>query len=217
MPGTGRVLRAKSATIVPRAWRAGRRARTVDAVPRPNRVQYPKMIVHVSANADGSDVLYRDATDYQVFFRFLGRVAAHHDLEIHAWCAMTTHYHLLMTIPHGDLDRAMHRLNSRFAHWFNDVHGEVGHRFRRRYTGVLVETDEHLRECYRYIAMNPVKAGICARPEQWRWSSFAWLFGGHTWRIDLPSDELHLLRQWGEGDDARRRLRAFVEASPYAA
>ena len=150
----------------------------------------------------------------QVFFRFLGRVAAHHELEIHAWCAMTTHYHLLMTIPHGDLDRAMHRLNSRFAHWFNDVHGELGHHFRRRYTGVLVETDEHLRECYRYIAMNPVKAGICARPEQWRWSSFAWLFGGHTWRIDLPSDELHLLRQWGEGDDARRRLRAFVEASP---
>jgi putative transposase len=180
-------------------------------MPRKKRVQFPGAIYHVSTQANGWEALYLDATDYQAFFAFVSRAADYHDLQIHSWCAMATHYHLLLTTPRGDLARAMHRLNSRFAHWFNDVHGEVGHHLRRRYTGVHVETDEHLKWCYRYIAMNPVKAGICDRPEQWRWSSFAWLFGGYTWRIDLPSDELHLFRHWGEGDDGRRRLRRYVE------
>jgi putative transposase len=180
-------------------------------MPRKLRVRRAGATYHVTIQANGDEALYLDADDRRTYLAFLARAAERHELEVHSWCLMTNHNHLLFTTPNADLDRAMHRLNSRYAHWFNDVHGCVGHVFRRRYTSVPVETDAHLHWCYRYIAMNPVKAEIFAKPEQWRWSSFGWLFGGHTWRYDLPSDERHLLRHWGVGDTARDRLRRYVE------
>ena len=172
-------------------------------------MQFPGALYHVAAQANRTESLFLDSEDRRMFFLFLSRVVDYHDWHVHAWCAMTNHYHLLLTTPNGDLAGGMHRLNSRFAHWFNDVHREVGHVFRRRYTPVLVETDEHLRWCYRYIAMNPVKAGICERPEDWRWSSFAWLFGRPA--MALPSAERHLYRHFGGGERGRERLRRYVE------
>jgi REP element-mobilizing transposase RayT len=179
-------------------------------MPRPKRSQLAGAVYHISTQANRTEALYLDAIDYRTFFSFVGLVAERHELELHAWCAMTTHYHLLFTTRNDDLAAAMHRLNSRYAHWWNDVHGAEGHVFRRRYTAVLVETEEHLKWCYRYIAMNPVKAGICDRPELWRWSSFAWLFGGGH-RVELRSGERQLFRHFGEDDAARMRLRRYVE------
>jgi REP element-mobilizing transposase RayT len=180
-------------------------------MPRPPRVRAADAIYHVSTQANRDDALYVDAFDRRTYLAFLARTAERHELQIHSWALLTNHYHLLFTTTHADVDRAMHRLNSAYAHWFNDVHGEVGHLFRRRYTAVLVETDDHLHWCYRYIARNPVVAGLCGRPEQWKWSSYGWLYGPPGPRHDLPSHELHLLRHWGENDEARRRLRRYVE------
>ena len=178
-------------------------------MPRPLRVQFPGAIYHVTAQANRSEALFLASDDYRVFWAFLGLVAGVHEWEIHAWSLMTTHYHLLLTTPKGDLAAGMHRLNSRYAHWFNDAHNEVGHTFRRRYGAKLVETEEHLVWCYRYIAMNPVKARMVERPHEWRWSSFAWLFGARS--LGLPSDEVHLFRHFGPGDVGRRLLRRYVE------
>ena len=178
-------------------------------MPRPLRVQFPGAIYHVTAQANRSEALFLASDDYRVFWAFLGLVAGVHEWEIHAWSLMTTHYHLLLTTPKGDLAAGMHRLNSRYAHWFNDAHNEVGHTFRRRYGAKLVETEEHLVWCYRYIAMNPVKArmgeGPCAVAE----NAPGRLFGARS--LGLPSDEVHLFRHFGPGDVGRRLLRRYVE------
>jgi putative transposase len=178
-------------------------------VPRPPRIQYPDAIYHVTAQGNRNAALYVDATDRQMFMALLSLTCAHHDWRIHSWCLMTTHYHLLLTTPKADVAAGMHRLNSRFAHWSNDHHRQDGHLFQRRYAAKLVESDEHLHEAYRYIARNPVKAGICQRPEDWRWSSYAYLFAGVI--VDLPSDERWLLDHFGAGAEARRELRELVE------
>jgi putative transposase len=180
-------------------------------MPRKPRPRIAGATYHVTSQADGDDALYFDSIDRRVYLAFVARAAERHELEVHSWALMTNHSHLLFTTPAADVDRAMHRLNSSYAHWFNDAHGSVGHVFRRRYSASVVETEEHLHWCYRYIEMNPVKAGICGAPEQWRWSSYGWLFGGHSRRHDLPSNERHLLRHWGSGESARARLRRYVE------
>lgn len=179
-------------------------------MPRPPRPIVAGATYHVTTQADGDDAVYLDAVDCRIYLAFVARVADHHGLEIHAWTLMTNHSHLLLTTPAADIDRAMHRLNSRYAHWSNDAHGGVGHVFRRRYGAKLVETEDHLHWCYRYIAMNPVEAGLCDTPEAWRWGSFGWLFGGYARRHDAPSDERHLLRHWGDGVAAGARLRRYV-------
>jgi hypothetical protein len=66
----------------------------------------------------------------------------------------------------------MQRLNAMYAEWFNWRHGFSGHLFQGRFHSVLVETDSHFLETCRYVALNPVRAGVCDEPAEFRWSSY---------------------------------------------
>jgi len=67
----------------------------------------------------------------------------------------------------------MHRLLGRYAQRFNKRHGRRGHLFENRFKNILVEKESYALELSRYIALNPVRAHMVERPEQWRWSSYA--------------------------------------------
>ncbi len=79
---------------------------------------------------------------------------------------------MLFETGDGALAPAMKRLNQRYARAFNARHGCRGHAFAERYFCVPLLSDEHLLIAYRYLARNPVEAGLCARPEDWVWSSY---------------------------------------------
>ena len=89
-----------------------------------------------------------------------------------AFCFMTTHYHLLVDVPAETLQRGMLRLNGYYARAFNIRHDRNGHLFGERYHDVKVESDEHLLQLLRYLALNPVVAHLCDRPADWYWSSY---------------------------------------------
>ena len=67
----------------------------------------------------------------------------------------------------------MQDVKSRYAELFNGRHGQTGHLFGVRYAHRLVTSEAHLMNVYSYIALNPVRAGMCARPEDWWWSSYS--------------------------------------------
>src|SRR5262249_47614046 len=71
----------------------------------------------------------------------------------------------------------MRRLTGAYARRFNEAHGYSGHVFQGRFGSTLIDTDEHLVNAFRYIALNPVSAGLCALPEDWLWSAHAELIG----------------------------------------
>jgi REP element-mobilizing transposase RayT len=89
-----------------------------------------------------------------------------------SYCLMGTHYHLVVQTPDANLSEGMQLLNGRYAQRFNGRHGRRGHLFGERFYSVHVESDSHLFAALRYVARNPVEAGLCAAPEGWRWSSF---------------------------------------------
>jgi AraC-like DNA-binding protein len=84
---------------------------------------------------------------------------------------MGNHYHLLAETPTGALSKAMHRLNSGYAKHFNQEHETEGHLFERRYRSWIMGNQERAMEAVRYIVRNPVRAGLCASPADWLWSS----------------------------------------------
>jgi hypothetical protein len=114
---------------------------------------------------------------------------------------MPTHYHLLIETLEPNLSAGMQRLNGVYAKSFNYAHGFEGHLFERRFRSVVIETEPQLFETARYVALNPVRAGLCGDPADWPWSSYAAMTG----RAKAPS---FLTCDWLLSHFGRERERA---------
>lgn len=171
----------------------------------------------MTTTACGERMLFRDNVDRRIFEAQLAAVVRKRSWACGSMCLMGTHYHLLLVTPEADLDAGMHSLNGGYARTFNQRHGTRGHVFQSRYKSRFIQTEGHLVEVTRYIAMNPVEAGLCRRPGDWHWSSYAETITGHRRRDYLsPSVVLDIFGR--DPDLARARFQAFVEdTSPPAA
>ena len=116
--------------------------------------------------------IFVDDFDRTDFLDLLSSVVVKELFQLHAYCLLGNHYHLLLETPVGRLSCGMHRLNGRYAQRFNWRHDRSGHLFEGRFQAILVERELHLLELHRYIVLNPVRAGIVNRPEDWKWSSY---------------------------------------------
>jgi len=181
-------------------------------MPRAPRIQVPGGIYHVNSKGCAERFIFLDDIDRTSFEQILARVVTKHEWSCSSFCLMGTHYHLLVTTPLGDLAAGMQSLNGLYAQTFNRRHGAAGHVFKSRYHAEFIQTDSHLLETTRYVALNPVRAGLCERPEDWPWSSFAETIGERSARPFIASDVL--LKLFSDDPDlARARFRAFVEDS----
>jgi len=139
---------------------------------REQRVEVVNGVYHVTQHATGDEILYRDPFDRFFFEGLLGRVVKLYRWDLYAYCQLDNHYHLLLRLRELSLARGMQLLNSRYVQGFNERHDRRGTLVRGRYTSTLVETEGHYLNSIAYIAMNPVGAGLCRRPEDWEWSSY---------------------------------------------
>ena len=92
--------------------------------------------------------------------------------QIYAYCLMGNHVHLLMKAGDEPLSSLFKRFGVRYVYWYNHKYDRVGHLFQDRFKSAPVEDDAYLLAVYRYIAQNPVKAGLCEKPGGYRWASF---------------------------------------------
>ncbi len=100
---------------------------------------------------------------------------------------MGNHVHLLIETPHPESrSTECMRFHGRYAQTFNRRHELSGHVFQGRFKAVPIVSDRQLWTAIAYIVNNPVKAGYCARPEDWPWSSHAAVLAGAapTWLDD---------------------------------
>ncbi len=117
--------------------------------------------------------IYTDEIDYVRFRELLALVSREVGWICHAFCQMPNHYHLVLETPEPNLSEGMHRLNWRYATWFNRRHCFTGHLFERRFYSDLVESNARFLELARYVLLNPVRAGLCSHPKEWRFSTFS--------------------------------------------
>jgi putative transposase len=181
---------------------------------RKRRVQEAGATYHVTTHGVAELSLFPDESCSTRFLELLADVAAKYEWRVRIYCLLSTHYHFLVTTPQPNISAGMRDLNGRYARWFNRRHGRRGHVFDGRFHGDPIASDSHLLECIRYIALNPVRANLCAHPAQWRWSSYAALIG----RAPPPSF-LAQNAMLGLFGSSRRvaidRIRAFVEVAAW--
>jgi putative transposase len=139
---------------------------------RPPRPQIPNGLYHVTVRGVRRTTLFHESADCRALLQMLGAVVKRYVWECYGYCLMPNHFHLLVRTVEPTISLGMQYLNSRFAQWFNHKYGFEGHALERRFRAVVIEREEHLLELARYLALNPVRAGLCARPEDWPWSSY---------------------------------------------
>jgi REP-associated tyrosine transposase len=164
-----------------------------------HRMQIAGGIYHITARGNAREEIYRDEVDYLAFLRIFATTVRRFRWLCHSFCLIPNHYHVLLETPEPNLANGMRMLNRWFAEHFNKRHDRVGHVFQGPYRDVLVETDAHLLEVFRYIALNPVRAGLAEEPGDWAWSSYAALAGRDEAPTFLTSDLARSLLGSGSG------------------
>jgi putative transposase len=172
-------------------------------MPRQPRNPLAPGLYHLTARGIRSERIFTGSHDCRSFLDLLAGVSHPHHLVCRAFCLMPTHYHLLVETESGGLSDPMGHLNGVYAKRFNKEHQYGGRLFRERFHSKPVRTGAHLHATIGYVALNPVRAGLCAHPVQWPWSSFRAIMGrgepppflDTTWTLELFSQSPRAARR----------------------
>ncbi len=138
---------------------------------RPLRIQFPGAIYHVMNRGIAHQKIFIETVDY---IEFLKTIAETHELwgiEVFAYCLMSSHVHICLRTPEGNLSRVMRHVDGLYTQRFNRMHGRDGPIFRGRYKAIVIDGDRYLAAVVRYIHLNPVDAGIVKEAEEYKWGS----------------------------------------------
>ncbi len=139
---------------------------------RPLRVEYEHAFYHVISRGHRRENIFRNDGDRKKFLNKLSLAAERLQLKIHAYVLMSNHYHLLIETPQSNIVKAMHDINAGYANWYRTKYRLIGSIFQGRYKAIIVEKNEYLLVLSAYIHLNPVKAGMAKKPEEYIWSSY---------------------------------------------
>ena len=139
---------------------------------RPLRVEFADALYHVTSRGNGRQEIFHNDQDNRKFLELLGRTVERYRWICHAFCLMVNHYHLIIETPGANLSKGMHHLNANYCQAHHKRYGAVGHLFQGRFKAIVVDREGYLLELARYVVLNPVRAGLAARPEDWAWSSY---------------------------------------------
>jgi len=131
----------------------------------------------VTAKTPSGRALFLDDRDRRRYLQLVAREVVRREWSLMTYCQLTNHVHLLVGTPAADLAAGFKLIHEEYARYLNGRHGLEGHVLGSRFYSGLVQSDRHGIGCLRYIARNPVAAGICERPRDWRWGAHRALAG----------------------------------------
>lgn len=166
------------------------------------RYSLPGQPQHVILRGNNRSIIFAADDDYRFFLDCLEDAATRHGCVIHAYVLMTNHVHFLMTPAREDgIGKVLQSVGRRYVQYFNYTYRRTGTLWEGRYKATLIDSENYLLTCYRYIELNPVRAGMVEQPQDYCWTSYA----HHA--LDEPDDliEDHLLYiALGNTDETRR-------------
>ena len=192
----------------------------IEGVARKLRLQYAGAVYHVMSRGDHREPVFLEEEDHRIFVSTLGESCVKTDWQIHAYCLMSNHFHLVLETPKANLADGMKWLLGTYTARFNRRHRLCGHLFSGRYKSLLVDQSGHgyFKTVCDYVHLNPARAGLLRTEEPLQ--SFAWSSYGHYLRPPAKREPWlrvdRLLGEMGIGADSpagRREFARRTEAS----
>ena len=140
-------------------------------MPRLARIVVPGVPHHVTQRGNRRERVFFAPDDYRLYRTMLAEAARAAGTEVWAYCLMPNHVHLILVPSHPDGLRAtLAEAHRRYTRFVNDREGWTGHLWQGRFGSVPMDED-HLEGAVRYVSLNPVRAGLAKRAQDWPWSS----------------------------------------------
>lgn len=172
---------------------------------RKPRIDMPGVPQHVVQRGNNRQACFFSPADYASYLAALREATLKFGVTVHAYCLMTNHVHLLMTPQErGALSATMQSLGRRYVRLINGRYRRTGTLWEGRYKACVVDSGGYLLSCYRYIELNPVRAGMVAAPEAYSWSSYRCNAHGQINPVVRPHPEFLRL-----GPDEETRAQAY--------
>jgi putative transposase len=136
------------------------------------RIEVAGGLYHVTSRGNARQAIFLDELDYATFLQWVSKTVERFEWLCHGFCLMPNHFHVLVETPEANLAQGMQVLIGTYARRFNWRYRRTGHVFQGPNDPTMIEREAHLMELCRYMAMNPVRAGIVPDPADWPWSSY---------------------------------------------
>ncbi len=176
---------------------------------RPLRIEYEGAFYHITARGNERKKIFFGKGDYDKFKEYLLEAQEKFGYRLHCYVLMGNHYHLVIETPNGNMNKVLHYVNGSYANYINKKRNRSGHLLQGRYKGILVDRDAYLLELSRYLHLNPVRAKIVERPEDFRQSSYRSYV--KTQKEAIVTTDLILGMVSEDGKTARTAYREYVE------
>ena len=141
-------------------------------MPRHARELSNSGIYHIILRGINRQTIFNDDEDYQRFINTLKKYKTVSGYTLYAYCLMNNHIHILLRVGQEKLETILKRIAGSYVYWYNFKYNRIGHLFQDRFKSEPVDSDEYFLTVLRYIHQNPIKARICERLEDYRYSSY---------------------------------------------
>ncbi len=178
---------------------------------RPLRITYPGAFYHITSRGNERKQIFKSLADKEKFLIYLESATRRYDAIIHVYCLMGNHYHLLLETPSGNLSQIMRHINGAYTTYFNTKRQRAGHLLQGRFKAILIDMDEYSTELSRYIHLNPIRAKMVDKLQDYRWSSYLDYIGNRKPPAWLERD--FILGYFGKRPSiAEKNYRGFIDA-----
>lgn len=152
-------------------------------MPRRTRMYLPGMPYHIVQRGNNREPCFIEAENYQFYLSLWESISKRYGVSVHAYCLMTNHIHFLLTPEtESSISNTMQVVGSRYAQYINLKYKRTGTLWEGRHRSSLVQSNKYFLTCMRYIELNPVRAGMVHKPEEYKWSSYgANVWGDTSW------------------------------------
>ena len=176
------------------------------------RMVLPGIPHHVTQRGNRRERTFFEDADYALYLDLLAQSAARHGVEVWSYCLMPNHVHVV-AVPRDEdaLGRTFRDLHRQYTGYINARMRVTGHLWQWRFSSVAMD-EQHLFAALRYVALNPVRARLVQRAQDWPWSSTRALLAGQDDHVATVAPALERV-----GDFQTFLSEDFDEAFTYAA
>lgn len=173
-------------------------------MPRKPRVIPLVGCLHIICRGNNQRRVFRYERDKNWYYRYLKKFKDEDKIDIHHYCFMKNHVHLIVGLnQESDLSRFMKRVNLKYFYYYRKKYTYSGHLWQGRFKSKVIDSEEYLIQCGKYIELNPVRAGVVSSPENYEFSSYHYYAFGKEDTL-ITQDPLY------EGLDIKQKERQYA-------